>query len=99
MFLNPVASIIPKEATAPALILVGFFMKSVIKDIPWNQYEEAIPAFVTSLLMPFTYSITNGIGAGFLTYTVLKILNRKSRELHWSMLGVSAAFVIYFLSL
>jgi AGZA family xanthine/uracil permease-like MFS transporter len=76
-------------------------MKSVIKDIPWNQYEEAIQAFVTSLLMPFTYSITNGIGAGFLTYTyaVLKILNRKSRELHWSMLGVSAAFVIYFLSL
>jgi adenine/guanine/hypoxanthine permease len=99
MFLNPVASIIPKEATAPALILVGFFMMSVIKDIPWTQYEEAIPAFVTALIMPFTYSITNGIGAGLLTYTILKTLNGKRRELHWPMLGASAAFVIYFLSL
>jgi AGZA family xanthine/uracil permease-like MFS transporter len=74
-------------------------MMSVIKDIPWNQYEEAIPAFVTALVMPFTYSITNGIGAGFLTYTILKILSGKRRELHWPMLGAFAAFIIYFLSL
>ena len=97
MFLNPIASIIPKEATAPALILVGFFMMTLVQEIPWNDYEEAIPAFVTILMMPFTFSITNGIGAGMLTYVLIKLLSGKWREAHPLTLGVSAAFLIYFL--
>ena len=97
IFLNPLAEIIPKEATASALILVGFFMLTVIKEIPWNDYEEGIPAFVTMIVMPFTYSITNGIGMGFIVYTLLKLLAGKRREVHNLMLGASAAFVVYFL--
>src|SRR5207237_8309514 len=65
MWLSPLASVIPAQATAPALIIVGFYMMGVARDIPWDDYEEAIPAFVTMLVMPFTWSITNGIGAGF----------------------------------
>jgi AGZA family xanthine/uracil permease-like MFS transporter len=98
VFLNPLAVIIPKEATASALILVGFFMLTVIKEIPWNDYEEGIPAFVTMIVMPFTYSITNGIGMGFVVYTLLKLLAGKRREVHSLMLGASAAFVVYFLA-
>jgi AGZA family xanthine/uracil permease-like MFS transporter len=96
-FLNPLASIIPKEATAPALILVGFFMMTLVQEIPWSNYEEAIPAFVTVLMMPFTYSITNGIGAGLITYLLIKLLNGKFRDLHPLTIGVSLAFVLYFL--
>ena len=96
--LNPLAEIIPKEATASALILVGFFMMTVIREIPWNDYEEALPAFVTMIVMPFTYSITNGIGMGFIVYSLLKLLAGKRREVHSLMLGASAAFVVYFLA-
>src|SRR2546425_443818 len=71
MFFSPLASVIPAQATAPALILVGFFMMTIAREIPWDDYEEAIPAFVTMLTMPFTWSITNGIGAGFVTYGTL----------------------------
>ncbi len=67
---------LPKEATAPALILVGLFMMTVARDIPWTGYEEAVPAFVTMLVTPFTWSTTNGIGAGF-TYTTLKLLGER----------------------
>lgn len=97
MFLNPIAGVIPKEATAPALILVGLFMMTVARDIPWGDYEEAVPAFVTMLVMPFTWSITNGIGAGFITYTALKLLAGKARDVHPLMLVAAAAFVVYFL--
>jgi len=97
IFLNPLAVIIPKEATASALILVGFFMMTVIKEIPWDDYGEAIPAFVIMIVMPFTYSITNGIGMGFVVYTLLKLLAGKKREVHNLMLGASVAFVVYFL--
>jgi AGZA family xanthine/uracil permease-like MFS transporter len=97
MFLNPLAGVIPKEATAPALILVGFFMMTVARDIPWADYEEAVPAFVTMLVMPFTWSITNGIGAGFITYVVLKALSGKAGQVHPLMWVAAAAFVVYFL--
>src|SRR5262249_39981906 len=61
MFFSPLASVIPAQATAPALIIVGFFMMGIARDIPWDDYDEAIPAFMTMLVMPFTWSITNGI--------------------------------------
>ena len=96
MFFSPLASVIPAQATAPALIVVGFFMMTIARDIPWEDYEEAIPAFVTMLTMPFTWSITNGIGAGFVTYVAIKVLNGKGRQVHWMVYLVAAAFVVYF---
>ena len=96
MFFSPLASVIPAQATAPALIIVGFFMMGIARDIPWDDYEEAIPAFMTMLVMPFTWSITNGIGAGFVTYAAIKLLRGRGRELHWMVYLACAAFVLYF---
>ncbi|MCY3595386.1 MAG: NCS2 family permease [Bacteroidetes bacterium] len=96
MFFSPLAGIIPAEATAPALILVGFLMMGTLRDIPWKDYEESIPAFLTLLLMPLTYSITNGIGIGIITYTVLKLLAGKHHEIHWLLIVAAVAFVVYF---
>ncbi len=96
MWLAPLASVIPAQATAPALIIVGFYMMSLVRELPWDDFEEAIPAFVTMLVMPFTWSITNGIGAGFVTYAVLKVLSGKARQLHPMVYVATIAFVIYF---
>jgi adenine/guanine/hypoxanthine permease len=96
MFLSPLAAVIPAQATAPALILVGFYMMSIAREIAWDDYEEAVPAFVTMLAMPFTWSITNGIGAGFITYTAIKLLNGRGGQVHWMAYLASAAFVLYF---
>jgi AGZA family xanthine/uracil permease-like MFS transporter len=96
MWLSPLASVIPAQATAPALIIVGFYMMSVARDIAWDDYEDAIPAFVTMLVMPFTWSITNGIGVGFVTYVVIKVLNGRARQVHWMLYLAALAFVLYF---
>jgi len=96
MWLSPLASVIPAQATAPALIIVGFYMMTVARDIAWDEYEDAIPAFVTMLVMPFTWSITNGIGAGFVTYVVIKVLNGRARQVHWMLYLAAGAFVLYF---
>jgi AGZA family xanthine/uracil permease-like MFS transporter len=96
MFFSPLASVIPAQATAPALIIVGFFMMGIARDIPWDDYEEAIPAFMTMLVMPFTWSITNGIGAGFVTYAAIKVLRGRGAELHWMLYIACAAFIVYF---
>jgi AGZA family xanthine/uracil permease-like MFS transporter len=96
MWLSPLASVIPAQATAPALVIVGFYMMSVARDIPWDDYEEAIPAFVTMLVMPFTWSITNGIGAGFVTFSAIKLLSGRGGRVHWMVYAASAAFVVYF---
>jgi AGZA family xanthine/uracil permease-like MFS transporter len=96
MWLSPLASVIPAQATAPALVIVGFYMMSVARDIPWDDYDEAIPAFVTMLVMPFTWSITNGIGAGFVTFSVIKLLSGQGRQVHAMVYAASAAFVVYF---
>jgi AGZA family xanthine/uracil permease-like MFS transporter len=96
MWFSPLASVIPAQATAPALIIVGFYMMSVARDIAWDDYAEAIPAFVTMLVMPFTWSITNGIGSGFVTYVVIKLLDGRGRQVHWMLYVAAAAFVVYF---
>jgi len=96
MFFSPLASVIPAQATAPALIIVGFFMMGIARDIPWDDYEEAIPAFMTMLVMPFTWSITNGIGAGFVTYAAIKLLRGRGAQLHWMVYVACAAFIVYF---
>jgi AGZA family xanthine/uracil permease-like MFS transporter len=96
MFFSPLAAVIPAQATAPALILVGFYMMSIAREIAWDDYEEAVPAFVTMLAMPFTWSITNGIGAGFVTWTAIKMLTGRAGQIHWMVYLTSAAFVVYF---
>jgi AGZA family xanthine/uracil permease-like MFS transporter len=97
MWFSPLAAVIPAQATAPALIIVGFYMMSVVREIAWDDAEEAIPAFVTMLAMPFTWSITNGIGAGFVTHVAIKALNGRGWQVHWMLYLAAAAFVIYFL--
>jgi AGZA family xanthine/uracil permease-like MFS transporter len=97
MWFSPLASVIPAQATAPALILVGLYMMSVAREVAWDDFEEAIPAFVTMLVMPFTWSITNGIGSGFVTYVVIKLLNGRGGQVHWMLYLAAAAFVVYFL--
>jgi len=97
MWFSPLASVIPAQATAPALIIVGFYMMSVAREIDWDDAGEAVPAFVTMLVMPFTWSITNGIGAGFVTYVVIGLLDRRGRRVHWMLYLAAAAFVVYFL--
>ena len=96
MWFSPLASVIPAQATAPALVLVGFYMMTVARDIPWDDYGEAVPAFVTMLVMPFTWSITNGIGAGFVTFSAIKLLSGRGARVHWMVYVASAAFVVYF---
>lgn len=96
MWLSPLASVIPAQATAPALIIVGFYMMTGARDIPWDDYEEAIPAFVTMLAMPFTWSITNGIGGGFITYVAIKVLSGRGGRVHAMIYVAAAAFLVYF---
>ena len=96
LFFSPIAGVIPPEATAPALILVGFLMISVIRDIDWNDYAIAIPAFLTIVVMPFNYSITDGIGWGFVSFTVIHLLLGRLRDVHWMMLLSSVAFAVFF---
>jgi AGZA family xanthine/uracil permease-like MFS transporter len=96
LLLSPLAGVIPPEATGPALVLVGFFMLTLIRDIDWGDIEVGLPAFLTIVLMPFTFSITNGVGAGFIAYALLKAVSGKVRELHPLLIGVSVVFLIYF---
>ena len=96
MFFAPVAGVIPAQATAPALILVGFYMMSVVREISWDEYDQAVPAFVTMLVMPFTWSITNGIGAGFVTFVAIKLCTGRAATVHPMLYAATAAFVVYF---
>jgi AGZA family xanthine/uracil permease-like MFS transporter len=81
LFLSPLISAVPAIATAPALVLVGVFMMRPIVKINWIQLEEAIPAFIAMVLIPFTYSITQGITWGFLSWTLLQVASGKARKL------------------
>jgi adenine/guanine/hypoxanthine permease len=95
-FLSPLVAMVPNEAAAPALVLVGFLMMTQITRIGWDNAEIAIPAFLTIALMPFTYSISVGIGAGFVSYVVLKAVRGKARQVHPLMWLVATLFCIYF---
>lgn len=93
----PLVAMIPYEAATPALIVVGFLMMTQISGIDWSDYGIAIPAFLTIILMPFTYNITVGIGAGFITHIVIRSLQGRRKEIHPLLLLVGGLFVIYFL--
>ncbi|WP_340537071.1 NCS2 family permease [Nocardioides sp. GXZ039] len=96
IFLSPLVAVIPSEAAVPALILVGFLMMQQVTEVDWRDLEVAIPAFLTIVLMPFTYSITVGIGAGFLAFVLIKIVKGKAAEVSPIMWVVSAMFLAYF---
>jgi AGZA family xanthine/uracil permease-like MFS transporter len=96
IFLAPLVAIIPSEAAVPALVLVGFLMMQQVRGIAWDDLEIAIPAFLTIVLMPFTYSISVGIGAGFIAYTLIKVVRGKIGEIHPLMWIVAILFVVYF---
>ncbi len=94
--LSPIAGVIPSQATAPALVLVGYLMFTLVKDIPVADVEDGLPALLTIILMPLTYDITVGIGAGFISWVLIKVVRGKFDQIHWLMWVVSIAFVIYF---
>ena len=96
-FLAPLVAVIPYEAATPALIIVGFLMMTQIKNIDWADYGIAIPAFLTIILMPFTYSISVGIGAGFVSHVLVRVIQGRAKEIHALLYVVSGLFVIYFL--
>jgi adenine/guanine/hypoxanthine permease len=97
LFFSPLAGVIPPEATAPVLVIVGYFMMSLVRDIDWADAGIGIPALLTIVLMPFTFSITNGVAAGFISYTVIQLLRGGWRDVHPLMFVVSGVFVWYFL--
>jgi AGZA family xanthine/uracil permease-like MFS transporter len=96
IFLSPIAQIVPSEAAAPALVVVGVLLMGQIRNIDFADLTIAVPAFLTMVLMPFTYSITNGVGAGFISYVVLKAFTGKGRQVHVLMWIVAVVFAIYF---
>jgi AGZA family xanthine/uracil permease-like MFS transporter len=97
-FLAPLVAVIPYEAATPALIIVGFLMMTQIKGIDWADYGIAIPAFLTIILMPFTYNISVGIGAGFVSHVIIRIIQGRRKEVHPLLLLVAGLFMIYFLA-
>jgi adenine/guanine/hypoxanthine permease len=96
LFLTPLTTIVPSQAATPALIIVGFLLATQVRFIPWENYEIAIPAFLAIVLMPFTYSITNGIGAAVISYVLLRTVNGKWRQTHWLLSAIAFLFLLYF---
>ncbi|AJC71815.1 permease [Thermococcus guaymasensis DSM 11113] len=96
LFIAPLAGAIPTFATAPALIIVGYYMLSAIKEVDFSDPTEAIPAFLVLITIPFTYSVADGIGMGFISYTVLKVFNGRWKEVHPLMYVLTLVFIVYF---
>lgn len=96
VFFSPLVEVVPSEAASTALVFVGFLMMQQVLDIDWKDPEIAIPAFLTVAMMPFAYSITVGIGAGVIVWTIIKLARGKAREIHPLMALVAILFVFYF---
>ena len=96
LFLTPLVSLVPSEAATPALIIVGCLLMMQVRDLDLTDFGLVLPAFLTIVLMPFTYSITNGIGAGFVSYVVLQSARGRARTIHPLLWVVAVLFVIYF---
>ncbi len=99
LILAPLATLIPNAATAPALIIVGLLMVSSIKEIDFEDFTEGFPAFMTFIMMPFTYSIANGVAAGIIFYTILKVLTGKYKNIHWMMYLLFVLVVVRYIFL
>ncbi|WP_043638137.1 NCS2 family permease [Nonomuraea candida] len=96
LLFTPLAAVVPAAAAAPALVLVGALMMMQSRNVPWDDLDLAVPAFLTIALMPFTYSITNGVGAGVITYTLIKAVRGRFSEIPWLLWAVSLVFFAYF---
>lgn len=96
ILLAPVAGLVPAAATAPALIVIGVLMMGSFRHISWEPLEEALPAGLTVFMMAFSYSISNGIAAGFILHCVVRIAQGRAREVHPIMYGTSALFIVNF---
>ncbi|ANE03469.1 NCS2 family permease [Corynebacterium crudilactis] len=96
MFLTPLYEIVPIEAAAPVLVVVGAMMMGQVSEIDFSKFYIAFPAFLTIVVMPFTYSIANGIGVGFIMYAVMAAAAGKAKEVHWLMWLVAGLFVVFF---
>ena len=96
IFLAPFALAIPGEATAPALIIVGVLMMGAVKQINFDDFTEALPAFLTIAVMPFTYSIANGIAAGLIFYPIVKIVTGKAKDVHPAVYILAILFILRF---
>lgn len=96
LFIAPIAGMAPAAATAPALIVVGILMMESIAKVKWEEFEEAASAFFTAVVMPFTYSIANGVAAGFLFYVITKIVKGKAKDIHPIMYIVTVLFLLNF---
>ncbi|MGB3707363.1 NCS2 family permease [Gordonia sp. (in: high G+C Gram-positive bacteria)] len=96
MFFTPLYKVIPMEAVAPALVIVGALMMGQIRDIDFTKFEYALPAFLTIVGMPFTYSIANGIGIGFISWVAIGVGQGKWKQIHPLLYIVAALFIVYF---
>ena len=96
LFIAPLAGAIPAFATAPALIIVGYYMLSAIREVDFTDHTEAIPAFLVLITIPYTYSIADGIGIGFISYTVFKLFSGRWKEVHPLMYVLATVFLLYF---
>jgi adenine/guanine/hypoxanthine permease len=96
LFFSPLAAVVPAQATAPALLIVGYLMMAIVREIRFTDIEDGFPALLTLTVMPFTYSITNGIGVGLIAYCFIKLVRRKGPAVHPMMWAAAAAFVVYF---
>ena len=99
LFFAPVFTAIPGSAVCPALVIVGLFMLSPIKDIPLEDFSESIPAYLTMILMPMTYSISHGILIGLIAYVVLNLCTGKTKKVSWFMIVLSILFVLKYIFL
>ncbi|UXZ05212.1 NCS2 family permease [Moraxella nasicaprae] len=97
IFFSPLASVVPAYATAGALVFVGILMASSLIEVQWDDLTEAAPAFITTAMMPFTYSITEGIAFGFISYCILKAFAGRIKEIHPAVAVVSALFILKFI--
>jgi AGZA family xanthine/uracil permease-like MFS transporter len=99
LFLAPVAGLVPAAATAPALIIVGVLMMGAVREIDFSDFSEALPAFMTIVIMPFSYSIANGIAAGLVFYPLVKVISGRAREVHPIIYILAFLFVLRFATL
>jgi AGZA family xanthine/uracil permease-like MFS transporter len=95
-FLSPLTTIVPSEVAGAILVIVGAMMMAQIKEIQWSDFSVSLPVFLTVVIMPLTYSISNGIGAGFIAWVVLRSLSGKAKGISWLLWVVAAGFLIYF---
>jgi AGZA family xanthine/uracil permease-like MFS transporter len=96
MFIAPLAGMVPPEATASALVVVGFLMCGMLADVEWRDLPHAAPAFLTAIVMPFTWSISNGIGVGVIAHVILMTCAGRAREVHVLLWIVALAFAVFF---